>query len=92
MERGERLSESDCHHGQADRQAVKHHEHEHPFYKPLWRRIAIVVVVALWLAFELFYSRNELWIMLALAMLAYAIYVFFWTWPKQSDDPPKSDA
>ncbi len=65
---------------------MKRHEHDHPFYKPLWRRIAIVVVVALWLAFELFYAQNQLWIMLALGMLAYAVYVFFWTWPKTPKD------
>lgn len=70
---------------------MKHHEHEHPFYKPLWRRVAIVAVVAGWLAFEVFYSRSEVWMTLALAMLAYAVYVFFWTWPKQTDDPPKTD-
>lgn len=71
---------------------MKRHEHDHPFYKPLWRRVVIVAVVAAWFAFETFYSRSELWMMLALIMLGYAIYVFFWTWPKENDAPPKNDA
>src|SRR5436189_73600 len=29
------------------------HEQSSPFYKPLWRRIAITAVVAVWLAFEI---------------------------------------
>jgi Ca2+/Na+ antiporter len=63
-------------------------EQQHPFYKPLWRRVAIVAVIFFWLCFEIFTGASEIWIVLALAMLAYAVYTFFLTWPK---DDPKDD-
>jgi len=63
-------------------------EQQHPFYKPLWRRVVIVLVIVAWLAFEVFSSQSGLWIGLAAAALAYAVYVFFITWPKEG---PKDD-
>ena len=57
-------------------------EQDHPFYKPLWVRVLIVVVVAGWLAFEVMQNSGGLWIGLAAAFLAYAVYMFFITWPK----------
>ena len=63
-------------------------EQQHPFYKPLWRRVAIVAVVAAWLAFELYQGGEGLWVALAAGMLFYAVYTFFITWPK---DEPKDD-
>lgn len=63
-------------------------EQKHPFYKPLWRRVAIVAAVALWLAFELYQASSGLWIALAGGMLIYAVYTFFITWPK---DAPEDD-
>ena len=63
-------------------------EQKHPFYKPLWRRVAIVVTIALWLAFELYQMNSGLWIALAVGMLVYAVYTFFITWPK---DKPGDD-
>ena len=44
-------------------------EQKHPFYKPLWVRVAMVVSITLWLG-------------LAAGMLGYAVYTFFITWPK----------
>ena len=66
-------------------------EQQHPFYKPLWRRIVIVAVVAFWTGFEYFTGAGGLWLTLAGGMLAYSIYVFFITWPKdtpEGDGPP----
>ena len=57
-------------------------EQDHPFFKPLWRRVAIVALVAAWLAVEVFYVRDSLWIMVAAGMLAYAIWTFLLKWPK----------
>lgn len=64
-------------------------EQDHPFYKPLWRRVVIVIVIALWLAFEIFKGSGGLWLALAAGALAYAVYTFFITWPKET---PKDDA
>jgi multisubunit Na+/H+ antiporter MnhC subunit len=60
----------------------------HPFYKPLWRRLVIIAVVALWAAYEVLVSRESLWIAISLGMLAYAVWVFLISWPK-TDEPQK---
>ena len=68
-------------------------EQQHPFYQPLWRRVAIVAVIFFWLCFEIYTGSNEIWILLALGMLAYAVYTFFLTWPKDGsagDGTPKA--
>ena len=62
--------------------ALKPSEQNHPFYKPLWRRIAIVVVIALWLGFEIYTGGGGLWIALAAGMLAYAVWTFLIGFPK----------
>lgn len=64
-------------------------EQDHPFYKPLWRRVVIVAVIALWLGFELTKGSGGLWLAMAAGSLAYAIYTFFITWPKEA--PPRDD-
>ena len=69
------------------RQSKLTYEQSSPFYRPLWRRVAITVVVALWLAFEI-YHNSGLWIGIAAAMLCYAVWTFFLSWPKTPDNPP----
>ncbi|MCB1381300.1 MAG: DUF3329 domain-containing protein [Alphaproteobacteria bacterium] len=63
-------------------------EQQHPFYKPLWRRVAIVVVILGWLIFEASMSGASVWTMLAVGMLVYAVYTFFITFPKDDGTPP----
>lgn len=66
-------------------------EQRHPFYRPLGVRIAIVAVVAGWLLFELLVIQNMLWIVVAGAALAYAVYMFFISWPKDEARAPDRD-
>lgn len=49
---------------------------QHPFFTPLWRRIAITAFCIGWAAFE-FYNRNDTWGWLTLAVSGYAVYTFF---------------
>jgi hypothetical protein len=70
------------------RESKRTYEQSSPFYRPLWRRIAITAVVALWLAFEI-YNQSGLWIAIAAAMLCYALWTFFLSWPKTPDNPPE---
>ena len=51
-------------------------DHEHPFFRPLWRRIAIVVVCVAWAIFE-FISGAPFWGMIAGGFAAYAVWQFF---------------
>lgn len=64
----------------------KAYEQSSPFYRPLWRRIAITAFVALWLGVEV-YGGSSLWIAIAAAMLCYAVWTFFLSWPKTPDNP-----
>jgi hypothetical protein len=63
-------------------------EQQHPFYRPLWRRIAIVVVIVLWIGFEFWQGGASIWVMIGAGMLVYAVYTFFLTWPR---DAPEGD-
>jgi hypothetical protein len=62
-------------------------DRDHPFYRPLWRRIAIVAVVALWAAYEIFVARESFWIMLAVGFLAYSVWLFLITWSPGDGNP-----
>ncbi|MBB5751400.1 DUF3329 domain-containing protein [Prosthecomicrobium pneumaticum] len=62
-------------------------DQEHPFFRPLWRRIALVVLLAVWAAYEVLVSRETLWILITLAALGYAVWTFLITFPKQPDAP-----
>ena len=59
-------------------------DQSHPFYKPLWRRSAIVAVVAGWAAFEVFYTREPFWMTIAAGVLAISLWTFLLSWPKDS--------
>ena len=58
-------------------------DESHPFYKPLWRRVALVGVLAGWTAFEVFYTQQPLWIMVAGALFAYTTWIFLISWPRR---------
>ncbi|MGF1562377.1 MAG: hypothetical protein ACFB3T_09390 [Geminicoccaceae bacterium] len=58
---------------------------DHPFFVPLWRRVAIVVVTLAWTAFE-FATGSTMWGMLFGAVGLYAAYVLLITFePKEPD-------
>jgi len=61
-------------------------DHEHPFFRPLWRRVAVVVVCVAWSIFE-FAAGANVWGMIALAFAAYAVWQFFYLY-KPADAPP----
>ena len=58
----------------------------HPFFRPLWLRIAIVALCLLWAMVEA--STGEMmWAMLFTAIGLYAAYGFFVTFkPREPDD------
>ena len=63
--------------------AERRRDIDHPFYRPLWRRIAIVAVTAAWTAYEVFWGGNGLWLVLAAGSFAYSVWAFLITYPKQ---------
>lgn len=63
-------------------------DRDHPFYRPLWRRILIVAVAAGWTVFELVVGGNPMWLVIAIGILAYAVWSFLITYP--GAEPPAS--
>lgn len=48
---------------------------EHPFFRPLWRRIAVVCVCAAWAAWELWLAE-PMWTTIAVGMAVYAAWTY----------------
>ena len=64
---------------------------KHPFFRPLWRRVAIVAVVLAWSAFE-WANGETVWGVMTLAIAVYGVWVFFVTYDPDAadrDDPPR---
>jgi Flp pilus assembly protein TadB len=51
---------------------------EHPFFRPRWRRIAVVAVCALWAVVE-WLTLSPLWAILATALAGYTFYALILT-------------
>jgi len=60
---------------------------DHPFYRPLWRRLAIIAVAGGWTAFEILWSGNAMWMVIAAGFLLYSLWVFLIAW---KEPPPPS--
>jgi hypothetical protein len=64
--------------------------HDHPFYRPKWRRVALVATTASWAAFEILYTGSGFWTVLASAVFVYCFWVFILNW--KDKPPPDSSA
>ena len=53
------------------------------WFRPLWRRVAVALFLAAWLAWELLWSKDMFWALLVGAALAYSLYNFFYAFPKE---------
>jgi hypothetical protein len=60
--------------------------HDHPFYRPLWVRLALIAVTGGWAAFEIFVTGQEMWTIIAVAAFLYCLWAFFIAW--KPDAPP----
>lgn len=58
---------------------------DHPFYKPLWRRLVIIAITGLWTLLEVFRGGEPLWIVLSGGAFLYSLWTFLITW---KDPPP----
>jgi hypothetical protein len=61
----------------------------HPFFRPLWRRIAVFAVCVIWAALE-FYGGSRNWGVIALAFAGYAAYAYLFNYkpPEGGADRP----
>lgn len=59
------------------------------WFRPLWRRLAVAVFLTIWLAWELLWTKDQFWAFLVGAALLYALYNFFYAFPKE--DPTNGE-
>jgi hypothetical protein len=64
-------------------------DHEHPFFRPLWRRIAFTAACAAWTVLE-FAADSPFWGMIALGFTGFAIWEFFYLY-KEPEGPAGHD-
>lgn len=64
---------------------------EHPFFRPLWRRIALVALCLFWAGIE-FATGTPFWGMIALGAAAYGVWQFFYAYKPISEDAPSTPA
>lgn len=57
----------------------------HPFFNPLWRRIATVLVCLLWALFE-WSNGQDIWALVFGGIGVVSAWVFFVTWKPVPDD------
>ncbi len=65
-------------------------DHNHPFYRPPWRRWALAAVVALWLFYEVAFGGEPFWMVIAGGLLAYTVWTFLIKWPKDDGNGPSA--
>jgi len=61
----------------------------HPFFDPLWRRIALVVFCLCWSSVE-FYFANTMWGFLILAIALYAGWAYLLSYDKSGQGEKQS--
>ena len=66
---------------ESGRMALK--ENDVKWFRPLWIRICLAVFLTAWLAWELFFTKDQFWALLVGAALAYSLYNFFYAFPKE---------
>lgn len=62
---------------------------EHPWFDPLWRRIALVAFCAAWTGLEYFFE-NITWVYIMVAITVYAAWAFLLSY-RSPDDPARKD-
>ncbi|GAB5428507.1 MAG: hypothetical protein Devi2KO_19660 [Devosia indica] len=61
-------------------------ENDLKWFRPMWRRVAVAVFLALWLGWELLFTLDMFWAILVGAALTYVGWNFFYKFPKEEND------
>lgn len=69
---------------------IKIVDQDHPFYKPLWRRLALIAAIGVWAFYEIAFVRDPMWMVLTGGLFVYAVWNFIVIWPRA--DQTKADA
>ncbi len=61
---------------------------DHPFFRPLWRRVALVAVCLSWAALE-FYGGSQNWALIALVFAGYGAWQYLYAYKAPEPDRPQ---
>lgn len=61
-----------------------------PLFRPMWRRVALVVALFGWGGFE-YSNQNAIWAMVFWAVGVLAVYQFFFAWKEPEEDRRDGD-
>jgi hypothetical protein len=59
---------------------------DHPFLRPLWRRIVLVVICLGWAGLE-YYGGSPTWAMIALAFAGYGAWQYLYLYKPSQEGP-----
>lgn len=59
-------------------------DRDHPFFRPLYRRVLVTLFCAAWAAWE-FYNGERLWAYITMGLAAYSAWVFLFTYDRDRD-------
>jgi hypothetical protein len=65
-------------------------QQDHPFYKPLAVRLAIIAVTGLWSAIEILHLGNGFWSALSVGIFIYCLWTFLLGWKGSDNTSPKA--
>ena len=65
----------------------------HVWFRPLYRRVIVTLFCAGWIAFEMFQSGGDFWMIIAVGATVYAVWSFFLSghyradaeWPEEAE-------
>lgn len=64
------------------------------WFKPLWRRVVLVALIAGWTGWEWLWNKDTFWGVMTLGLLAYSVWTFFISFDKNvsknDDAQPKA--
>lgn len=58
---------------------------DHPFFRPVWRRAAVIAVCLVWSAVE-WWNGETFWGLLTLAIAGWGVWVFFLNYQPPADE------
>lgn len=62
------------------------------WFRPLWLRIVVTGAIAIWCAYEVFISHDQLWIAVTGVALAYAVWNLFIRFNSRAAEIKKPDS
>jgi hypothetical protein len=58
------------------------------WFRPLWLRLLVTGLVAIWFGWEVLFTHDQLWMIITGAALAYAVWNLFIKYPKTAPTKP----